>query len=86
MVLFRQDYNLRLQYIKKGVLKTMPIHEYQCEKCGHVIEKIIWKMDDVEKIIECPFCKEKAKQIISDGGVFTVHGYNSNNGYAGHMR
>ena len=64
----------------------MPIHEYQCKKCKHVIEAIIWKMEDVQNTIECPYCKEKAKKIISDGGVFTIHGYNSSNGYSGHMR
>ena len=65
----------------------MPIHEYQCEKCGHVFETIIWKMDDVEKTLECPNCKKgKSKRIMSEGGIFRVHGYNSSNGYSGHMR
>ena len=65
----------------------MPIHEYQCERCGHVVEKIIWKMDDVEKTIVCPNCKiSKAKKIMSLNGAFIINGYNAANGYDTVMR
>lgn len=69
----------------------MPIHEYQCRKCGYIFEKITLKMDAVKISTNCPTCKEQgkkgiAKKIISGRTIFTVNGYNSNNGYAGHMR
>ena len=69
----------------------MPIYEYQCEKCGYIFEEITMKMNPTKISTSCPNCKDKgeegiAKKIISGGTVFTVHGFNSNNGYAGHMR
>lgn len=68
----------------------MPIHEYQCEKCGYIFEEVTLKMDAVKISTTCPACLEKkeqgiAKKIMSSGS-FIVHGYNANNGYAGHMR
>jgi putative FmdB family regulatory protein len=64
----------------------MPIHEYRCEKCGNTFEDITMKIKEVKESIECPKCKSIAKKIISSGTLFTIHGYNSSNGYAGHMR
>jgi len=69
----------------------MPIYEYQCEKCGYIFEEITTKLDPTKISTLCPNCKLKgeesiAKKIISGGTVFTVHGYNSSNGYSGHMR
>jgi putative FmdB family regulatory protein len=64
----------------------MPIYEYQCSKCGYIFEEITHNMD-VEKIsTECPVCESPSKKIISGGTLFTIHGFNSNNGYAGHNR
>ena len=63
----------------------MPIHEYQCEKCGHIFEEVSLKMSDAKKSSECPKCNKDARKLISSGS-FTVHGFNANNGYAGHMR
>lgn len=68
----------------------MPIHEYQCQKCGYIFEEVTLKMNAVKVTTICPVCKEKeengiAKKILSSGS-FRVHGYNANNGYAGHMR
>ena len=64
----------------------MPIHEYHCENCGDTFEEITIKLQDAKDSIECPKCKNIAKRIISGGTLFTIHGYNSSNGYAGHMR
>jgi putative FmdB family regulatory protein len=63
----------------------VPIHEYQCEKCGYIFEEVTLKMSTVKITTKCPNCQEIAKRLISSGA-FIVHGYNSNNGYAGHMR
>lgn len=69
----------------------MPIYEYQCKKCGYIFEEITTKMEPPKISTVCPNCAEKnqegiAKKIISGGTVFTVHGFNSSNGYAGNMR
>ena len=67
----------------------MPIHEYQCVKCGTVAERISFTNTDekVSETIECTKCMtEKCEKIMSVNGAIIVHGYNSNNGYAGHMR
>lgn len=77
--------------IKKERNINMPIHEYRCEDCGHVFEDITMRMDEAKHSTECPKCKKLnktniAKKIVSSGTVFTIHGYNSSNGYAGHMR
>ena len=68
----------------------MPIHEYQCEKCGYIFEEVTPNFEAVKISTHCPVClKNKkrgiAKKIMSSGS-FRVHGYNASNGYAGHMR
>lgn len=68
----------------------MPIHEYQCQKCGYIFEQITYEMDAVKISTTCPVCLEKkehgiAKKIMSAGS-FRVNGFNASNGYAGHMR
>jgi putative FmdB family regulatory protein len=68
----------------------MPIHEYQCEKCGYIFEEVTLKMSAVKLSTSCPACKEKddfgiAKKVLSSGS-FRINGYNSSNDYAGHMR
>lgn len=68
----------------------MPIYEYQCEKCGYIFDEVTLKMGPIKMSVECPACKERGKDGIAkkipSSGSFTVHGYNSSNGYAGHMR
>lgn len=69
----------------------MPVHEYQCETCGHIFEEITFSLGAVKTSTYCPVCEDEgkegiAKKIMSGGNIFTVHGYNSNNGYAGNMR
>lgn len=68
----------------------MPIHEYQCQKCGYIFEQVTLNMDAVKISTECPVCAEQnekgfAKKIMSSGS-FRVNGYNATNGYAGNMR
>lgn len=42
----------------------MPIYEYQCKKCDHSFEKLIFKCDD-EHII-CPKCgADNVKKLLS---------------------
>jgi len=63
----------------------MPIHEYECDKCGHKFEEISWKISTASDALKCPKCGHEVKRSVSSG-VFTVNGYNSHNGYAGVMR
>jgi len=35
----------------------MPIHEYECPKCGHKFEILTLKMSEVKDKNECPECK-----------------------------
>jgi len=68
----------------------MPIYEYQCRECDHRFEDITFDMKNIEKTITCPKCKKDNKKsttmkLVSNFS-FTVHGFNSNNGYAGNMR
>ena len=45
----------------------MPIYEYQCESCGHVMEALQKMSDDA--LVECPECHAKAlKKLISAAG------------------
>lgn len=55
----------------------MPIYEYLCQKCGHVLEKI-QKFSD-EPLLECPECGEEALQKLISQGNFCLmgHGWNS---------
>lgn len=63
----------------------MPIHEYRCEKCGHKFEDVTMKIEEAKESLKCPKCSNNVNRLISSGS-FIVHGYNANNGYAGHMR
>ena len=45
----------------------MPIYEYQCEACGHKMEKL-QKMND-EPLIDCPECNKPAlRRLVSAAG------------------
>ena len=44
-------------------LETMPLYEYQCEKCGHRFEKIQKFSDKMLK--KCPECGGRIEQMIS---------------------
>jgi putative FmdB family regulatory protein len=42
----------------------MPIYEYQCERCGHCFEQLIFERDD--KKVKCPECgKTKVRKLLS---------------------
>jgi putative FmdB family regulatory protein len=46
----------------------MPIYEYQCEKCGHCFEKLMFAGDD-ETHLCCPACgKEQTRKLVSCAG------------------
>jgi putative FmdB family regulatory protein len=47
----------------KNVPETMPLYEYECEKCGHRFEKIQKFSDKMVK--KCPECGGKVEQMIS---------------------
>jgi len=68
----------------------MPIYEYQCTKCGHKFENITLNMKETKESIRCPKCQDNDKfslaTKLASNFSFTIHGFNSNNGYAGHMR
>lgn len=47
----------------------MPIYEFECEKCGHRFEEVVFK--NTEKVI-CPDCgAEKVKKLMSSGSFVT---------------
>src|SRR5260370_18908763 len=45
------------------VSESMPLYEYECEKCGHRFEKIQKFSDKMVK--KCPECGGKVEQMIS---------------------
>ena len=47
----------------KNVPETMPLYEYECEKCGHRFEKIQKFSDKMVK--KCPECGGRVEQMIS---------------------
>jgi putative FmdB family regulatory protein len=53
----------------------MPIYDYECKQCGHVTEKLQFKVSKIT--IECPKCDGKAKRIIGTGikAVFKGSGF-----------
>ncbi len=50
----------------------MPIYEYQCEKCGHHLEKL-QKISD-EPLKECPECKKPALVKLVSAAGFKLKG------------
>jgi putative FmdB family regulatory protein len=46
-----------------NVSESMPLYEYECEKCGHRFEKIQKFSDKMVK--KCPECGGKVEQMIS---------------------
>ncbi len=52
---------------------SMPIYEYQCEKCNHFFEKLIF-LDDDEKI-NCTSCGDNnVKKLLSAGSFMSSAG------------
>ena len=56
----------------------MPIYEYQCSKCGNIIEK--WDTISNNEYT-CPKCKNKMKKIISSSTFVLKGGGWYNDGY-----
>ncbi len=50
----------------------MPIYEYQCEKCGHQLEKIQKMSDDPLKT--CPECDESSLRKLVSAAAFKLKG------------
>jgi putative FmdB family regulatory protein len=50
----------------------MPIYEYQCEKCGHCFEKLMFAGDNQTRL-RCPACgQEEIRKQVS--GASTISG------------
>lgn len=43
----------------------MPIHEYECSKCGHVDEAGYGWTENIPETRKCPKCGGRARKIIS---------------------
>ncbi|MFK8068397.1 MAG: FmdB family zinc ribbon protein [Gammaproteobacteria bacterium] len=50
----------------------MPIYEYQCEKCGHEMEKLQKMSDDPLKV--CPECDEASLRKLVSAAAFKLKG------------
>lgn len=50
----------------------MPIYEYQCENCGHQMEKI-QKMSD-DPLTDCPACEKPALRKLVSAAAFKLKG------------
>jgi len=57
----------------------MPLYEYECSKCKHIFEKLLFRDDRDE--LDCPKCGGKARKILSISA-FKVKGYSAENGYS----
>jgi len=60
----------------------MPIYEYECEKCGNVMERYFssWTEGQMIRYLPCP-CGHYGNRKISTGN-FRVTGANAKNGYS----
>lgn len=50
----------------------MPLYEYQCKKCGKIME-VLSKTADAESELDCPSCG-KEKQFTKIFSTFAAHG------------
>jgi len=50
----------------------MPIYEYQCQSCGHVLEKL-QKISDA-KLVDCPECEKPELKKSVTAGAFRLSG------------
>lgn len=50
----------------------MPIHEYECEKCGNRFEKLVLSGKDAPA--ECPECRSKKLKKLISGAAFIGEG------------
>ena len=49
----------------------MPIYEYNCAKCDHQFEKLVFNSAET---IECPKCKSKKVSRIMSAFAFSING------------
>lgn len=57
----------------------MPLREYECKKCKHVMEKIVF-FGEKEDFV-CEKCGSKVEKIMSTFS-FDVNGFSEANGYS----
>jgi len=57
----------------------MPLHEFQCTKCKHIFEKLLFKDDS--DILPCPKCGKDSNKILSTM-TYNMKGYSEKNGYS----
>ncbi|NOY68391.1 MAG: zinc ribbon domain-containing protein [Deltaproteobacteria bacterium] len=53
----------------------MPIYEYECTKCGHKFEELIFSRTDVKP--ECPKCGAKHTKRLISASSFSTSGLSS---------
>ncbi len=61
----------------------MPIHEYQCRKCGNILE--VFNLSPAKDVYtDCLICGERTThgRIISAPAILNINGYSEANGYA----
>lgn len=44
----------------------MPMHDFECLKCGHVERDLYYRVENLPKLKRCPKCKKKASRQIFD--------------------
>ena len=58
----------------------MPIHEYECKKCGKTFE-VYQRITETSKDVKCPICG--AADIQRKISAFSSYGTSSSSGYSG---
>lgn len=54
----------------------MPIREFQCKSCGHIVEDIMYHPED--SVPRCPHCETDSMSVLPSAvGGYTIRGSNS---------
>ena len=58
----------------------MPMYDYACTECLHLIEDVFEKSSEPD-VKECPECKKLKLTRLAGVNTFKITGYNCQNGY-----
>lgn len=58
----------------------MPLYDFKCEACEHILEKIC-SHEKAKDGLECPVCGKHMILLPCKGGGFRIFGFSADNGY-----
>jgi putative FmdB family regulatory protein len=60
----------------------MPRHDYQCDRCGHLVTDLHVALTNLSNPMTCPHCETGVLRRQPCAPSFAITGFNAKNGYS----